>query len=109
MFDFRNQDVVSDSYLFRKSQYERDGQLATRLRGANGLYGYNPADVNSPNVGKSVATNSRSQGTRYHKVKKGETLSAIARKHGVTVSALCKLNRIGKNVRLRPGQILKYS
>jgi murein DD-endopeptidase MepM/ murein hydrolase activator NlpD len=110
MFDFRNQDVVGDSYLFRRSQYERDGRLATQLRGANGRYGYNPADVNSPNVGKSVEKSTRSQqSARYHKVKKGETLSVIARKHGTSVSALCKLNRISKNVRLRPGQILKYS
>ena len=107
MFDFRNQDVVNDSYLFRRNQYERDGAIATQLRGANGLYGYNPADVNSPNMGKSQAS-SRSQ-VRYHKVRKGETLYSIARKHGTTVSALCKLNRISKNVRLRTGQILKYS
>lgn len=107
MFDFRNQDVVADSYLFRRNQYERDGAIATQLRGANGLYGYNPADVNSPNTGKSQAS-SRSN-VRYHKVRKGETLYSIARKHGTTVSALCKLNRISKNVRLRTGQILKYS
>ena len=112
MFDFRNQDVVADSYLFRRNQYERDGLQATRLRGANGLYGYNPADVNSPTMGKSYAASdngSRSGNVRYHKVKKGETLYSIARKHGTTVAALCKLNRIGKNVRLRTGQILKYS
>jgi murein DD-endopeptidase MepM/ murein hydrolase activator NlpD len=107
MFDFRNQDVVADNYLFRRNQYERDGAIATQLRGANGLYGYNPADVNSPNMGKSVAHSTGN--VRYHKVKKGETLSAIARKHKTTVNALCKLNRIGKNIRLRPGQILKYS
>jgi murein DD-endopeptidase MepM/ murein hydrolase activator NlpD len=109
MFDFRNQDVVADNYMFRRNQYERDGLLATQLRGANGLYGYNPADVNSPNMGKSVAQSSGSGNVRYHKVKKGETLSAIARKHNTTVNALCKLNRIGKKIRLRPGQILKYS
>ena len=113
MFDFVNQDVVADSYMFRKDRYERDGRLATQLRGANGLYGYDPAMVNSSNVGKSNASvaSSASAGNaiRYHKVKKGETLSAIARKHGISVTDLCKLNRISKNVRLRPGQILKYN
>ena len=108
MFDFVNQDVVSDFYTFHKDTYEYDGRLATQLRGANGKYGYDPAMVNSPNVGKSRETGTRSS-ARYHKVRKGETLSAIARKHGTSVSAICKLNRISKNVRLRPGQILKYS
>ena len=109
MFDFANQDVVSDFYVFHKDSYEYDGRLATQVRGANGKYGYNPADVNSPNMGKSRETASNSGSTRYHKVKKGETLSAIARKHGTTVKALCRLNRISTSVRLRPGQILKYN
>ena len=109
-FDFRNQDVVADEYVYRKSTYNRDAAQATRLRGANGLYGYNPADVNIPNQGKSYdRSQAAAVSTRYHKVKKGETLSAIARKHKTSVAALCKLNRISKNVRLRPGQILKYN
>ena len=45
----------------------------------------------------------------YHKVKKGETLQSIARKHDMTVDELCRLNGIGRNVQLKPGQILKYN
>jgi LysM repeat protein len=59
-------------------------------------------------MGKSYSSEDRGS-VRYHKVRKGETLSAIARKHRTTVNALCKLNRISKSVRLRPGQILKYN
>lgn len=105
MFDFRNQDITADFYTYRKSTYNREAAEATRLRGANGQYGYDPADVNSPNRGRSMASAGSS---RYHKVKRGETLSAIARKHGTTVSALCKVNRIKKSVKLMPGQVLKY-
>lgn len=108
MFDFRNQDVTGDFYTYRKRTYQRDQALATQMRGANGLYGYNPADVNSSNVGKNGKKQAAQRSSRYHKVKKGETLFAIARKHGTTVDAICKLNRIGQKVKLRPGQILKY-
>jgi murein DD-endopeptidase MepM/ murein hydrolase activator NlpD len=108
MFDFVNQDIVSDFYEFRKDSYEFDGRLATQLRGANGKNGYDPAMVNSPNVGKSFDRTSV-RTSSYHKVRKGETLSSIARKHRTSVEAICKLNRISKNVRLRPGQILKYN
>ena len=45
----------------------------------------------------------------YHKVKKGETLQSIARKHDMTVDELCRLNGIGRNIKLNPGQILKYN
>ena len=108
MFDFVNQDIVDDFYMFHRDSYQDDGRMATLLRGANGKNGYDPAMVNSPNMGKSRDVAS-ARSTRYHKVRKGETLSAIARKHGTNVTTLCKLNRISKNVRLRPGQILKYN
>ena len=108
LFDFRNQDVVADEYVYRKSTYSRDAALATRLRGANAQNGYSVADVNSPNSDQARVS-VQSAPARYHKVKKGETLSAIARKHRTSVTALCRLNRISKNVRLRPGQILKYN
>ncbi len=41
----------------------------------------------------------------YHKVKKGETLTKIARKYGVTVSSIRKLNKVGKSV--KRGKTLK--
>jgi murein DD-endopeptidase MepM/ murein hydrolase activator NlpD len=46
---------------------------------------------------------------KYHAVRKGETLAAIARKYGVTVTALCKLNGIRPTTTLRIGQKLRYS
>ena len=46
---------------------------------------------------------------QYHKVAKGETLEAISKKRGVSIEKICKLNHITKKMRLRPGQILRYS
>jgi len=42
----------------------------------------------------------------YHTVKKGETLSGIARKYGMKASSLAKINGIGKGKGLREGQKL---
>ena len=36
MFDFRNQDVVDDYYMFHKSSYQRESVIANRLRGVGG-------------------------------------------------------------------------
>ena len=44
-----------------------------------------------------------------YKVRAGDTLSKIAKKHGTTVDRLCRLNNISRNKTLRPGQILKCS
>ena len=47
--------------------------------------------------------------SQVHKVRKGESLYDIAKKYGVTVDKLCRLNNISKRTTLRPGQILKSS
>ncbi len=50
-----------------------------------------------------------SRNKRYHKVRKGETLSTIAKRHGTTVSKICQLNRISRRTKIRPGQRLRYT
>lgn len=43
----------------------------------------------------------------YHTVKKGETLSKIAKKYGTSVNKICKLNGIRQNKKLQIGQKLR--
>ena len=112
MFDFRNQDVVSDFYTFRRANYSSESAQATRLRGASAQYVENerPSAREVASVTKTNRRNNTGTSeTRFHKVKKGESLSTIARKRGISVDKLCKLNHIGKSFRLTPGQILKYN
>ena len=110
MFDFKNQDVVGDTWTFRRSTYNRESSQATRLRGTGGIYRGGDglyADVKST-ASKSSKKKTRAQQGHNHKIQKGETLYSIARKHGTTVDALCKLNRIKKSVKLKPGRVLRY-
>ncbi len=51
----------------------------------------------------------RSSRARVYKVRSGDTLSKIAKKYGLTVDRLCRLNNISKRKALKPGQILKCS
>ncbi len=44
---------------------------------------------------------------KYHKVRKGETLSSIARKYSTTVAALRRDNGLGRKAGVRRGQSLK--
>lgn len=83
MFDFPKQDIVADTYTFRRTQGSKRA----------GSHDMQVAD-----------------GTiRYHKVKSGDTLSRIAKLRGVSVSTLCKLNRIKPTTTLRIGQVLRCS
>ena len=113
MFDFRNQDVTGDFWTFKRSKYAAESAQATRLRGANastsGAGRLETADDDDTEMAIAAPEVSFAPEVHFHKVKKGETLQAIAKKRGMTIDALCKLNHIGKNIRLMPGQILKYN
>lgn len=108
MFDFRNQDVVGDFYTYNARTYNSESREATALRGKIGNGGYTREDV----IGTSdvaYASKSYVEQKQYHKVRKGETLSAIAKKRGLSVDKLCKLNHIRKSMKIKPGMILRYS
>ena len=59
-----------------------------------------PPAISKPSRKKS------SQGSSYHRVRRGETLTSIASKHGTTVSRIKKLNNL-RSDRIREGQRLK--
>lgn len=81
LFDFVKQTVTGDSYLYRKpgSKYVENGKVKTA--------GPEP---------------------KYHKVKRGDTVSKIAHKHGVSQKTIYKLNGINSKTVLRLGMTLRY-
>lgn len=110
LFDFRNQDVIGDYYMFRRSTYEAEGVQANALRGKVGNGGYTAdqvrgtEEVAAPRYSATAETQ-----PRFHKVAKGETLQSIAKKRGLSVEEICRLNHISKSMRIKPGQILRCS
>lgn len=109
MFDFRAQDVTGDYYAFNKDTYDSESTNATCLRGKQDSSTYASTDSSDDYATNKRTTSGLTDQISYHKVKKGETLDRIAKKRGVTVEKICKLNHITKTMRLRPGQILRYS
>lgn len=83
LFDFEKQDIVADNYLFKKGN--------NRYRRANSSVMASNGDI------------------QYYKVRKGDSLSRIARKTGTSIDALCKLNKISRRTTLRIGQVLRCS
>lgn len=114
-FDFRNQDVTGDQYVFNRNTYDRESADATRERGKVGNGGYTRDMVQGGQLGRSetadeVVTNAINAPERlYYKVKNGETLESIASKLHVDVDKICRLNGFRKNQRVRTGQIVRYS
>ncbi|MBK3333055.1 transglycosylase SLT domain-containing protein [Persephonella atlantica] len=65
--------------------------------------GYN---LNVPYRKKKVTVKKVSYRLKYHYVKKGETLYRIAKKYGVSVEEIVKMNKIRDNL-IKPGMVLK--
>lgn len=84
LFDFEKQDIVADTYLFRKGN--------NRYRQSN-----------------SSAVASSGVDVQYYKVRSGDSLSKISKKTGVSIDRLCKLNGITRRTTLRINQVLKCS
>ena len=127
MFDFEHQDITGDYYVVRNGKVIKEQELAAATRSANHIKVEDEQNHNSsvaatsnkvPTAPTSTESNSQEQPiiapqtkekSISHSVKKGDTLSAIARKYGTTINKLCELNGIKTNTTLRPGQTLKCS
>ena len=113
-FDFRNQDVTGDYYTFHKRTYDNESEVATRERGKIGNGGYTH-DMIYGEVGRShddvpedVREAMNAPERVYYKVQNGETIASIAKKVGVSVEKIMRLNGFRKNQRVRAGMIIRY-
>ena len=81
LFDFKNQSVTGDYYMYRKpgSKYVENGKVK----------------VAGPE-------------SKFHKVKSGDTIEKIARKYGVSQRRIFELNGLNSQSIIRPGQNLRY-
>ena len=82
IFDFERQDVTGEFYVYRKGVYQE--------------------------IDKKTGKIIESTEPLYHKVRKGESLSVIARKCGVSVNTLYRLNKMNSKSVIRPGQSIRY-
>ena len=127
MFDFEHQDITGDYYVVRNGKVIKEQELAAATRSANHIkvedeQKHNSSVAATSNKVPAAPTSTESDSQEQpiivpqtkeksisHSVKKGDTLSAIARKYGTTINKLCELNGIKTNTTLRPGQTLKCS
>lgn len=92
IFDFKNKVAHTDTYTFTKQTY-------TKSRN------YEPERTLAKSE-KNPYTSGNSNRTTYT-VKKGDTLSSIARAYGMSATTLRKLNSLGSADMIKAGQTLK--
>lgn len=110
LFDFPNQDVTADYFVFNRSDCQ--GGLLTHAGGAGNQQDL--AQVDHPNR-KEFPNNqpahpkSQPQVTgNFYQVKNGDTLYSISRKIGISVEDISRFNNLGSKPVLHTGQILRY-
>lgn len=86
-----------------KSNTLKKGSTLTVARARSGNEDF--ARVEAELFGKRIAA-ANSKATSRYKVRRGDTLSTIARKHGLTTAQLARLNGLSSRRALKPGQIL---
>lgn len=86
--------AINTSYLY---DFPRNVLLSDRFLLTPEYFEYLKPSAHHPRVRKVV----------YHKVRSGQTLGAIARRYGISLSALRKMNRLGSRSTIRQGQKLR--
>lgn len=95
LFDFKNGLLCRETFLLKKSffsPYSKAGQ------------DFEEEVANEEQDKQEIATKAAIQ---YHKVRSGDTLGAIARKYGTSVSRLCTLNKIKPTTLLQLNRSLR--
>lgn len=93
IFDFANHTTHTDTYTFSKSTYTKARNFAP-----------------SKNLAQSETENPYKKGNdtkSTYTVKKGDTLSSIARSYGMSATTLRKLNSLASSDMIKAGQVLK--
>lgn len=127
MFDFVNQDVTANKYVFRRSEHiAQAGTTRAKAPAAKPAATTATKQITAP-VQKPItpASPAQTRATQQaqvsqttasvaaketsHKVQQGETLYSIARNNGMTVEQLCKKNGIPTSYVIKIGETLKLN
>ena len=102
IFDFANQTVHTDTYTFDKRTYKkpRNFDPAANTEYARQYRATHPQR-------ETAASSGSRKGASTYTIRRGDTLSRIASRNGVTVRQLCRLNGMTTKSKLTPGKKLR--
>lgn len=106
IIDFPSKTVHQEEYLVTNSSYRKTNNSSKAIITSN-----SPEKVSaSTKSNNTESTNKYVSGeVQYHRIQKGDTLGAISKKYGTSVSTLCNLNNINSRTVLRVGKSIRIS
>ena len=103
-FDFANQQVKQEEYYLLK---RTNGYALKKVKDMHHNANHSLYTTDNTFIKKEDRKSSQTIEAKEHKVQKGDTLYAIARKYNVTINKLCELNNISVNKILQIGMKLR--
>ena len=85
---------------------EQVDEISKKLGGTEKGKPTAPARIKTTAPGTAAEKPVSAEKKRYHNVRPGETLYRIAKRYGISVRELCRLNNISPNQAIHPGQKL---
>ncbi len=101
IIDFDNKVCHRDEYVVNSNSFRK-----TRSSSSNVASRPNNSNYQAP---KSASNKYVDGDVKYHRIRKGDTLGKIAKRYGVSVNHLCKVNNISTKTTLRIGRSLRVS
>lgn len=87
IFDFENKTTHTDTYTFDKQTFKKSRD-------------YSPSS-------RYKASKNKYKGKSTYRIRKGDSLSKIASRHGTSVTNLCRLNGLSKSSKLKVGRVIR--
>ena len=100
------QQLILDLDKSGRSLTEKVDEISKKLGVVEKAKPTAPARIKTTAPGTAGEKPASAETKRYHNVRPGETLYRIARRYGISVSELCRLNNISPNQAIHPGQKL---
>ena len=95
LIDFRSGELCRDMFLLKKSYFSIHSKAGQDF------------EDEIANEEQDKKEDAEKAAMRYHKIRSGDTLGAIARRYGTTVNNICRLNGIKSTTVLRIGRTLR--
>ncbi|HBT85534.1 MAG: peptidoglycan DD-metalloendopeptidase family protein [Fermentimonas sp.] len=102
IIDFPSKTVHQDEYLVTNSSYRKTNSSSRSVIKT-------AADSNNYRQPTAETNKFVSGEVQYHRIQKGDTLGAISRRYGTSVSKLCTLNNMTSKTVLRVGKTIRVS
>ncbi len=109
IIDFQKKAPHQEEYLVTNSSYRKTSNSSRVIVKSNAVSsGSNTSNYKEP--ASNTDTNKYVSGeVNYHRIQKGDTLGAIAKRYGISVNKICSLNNITPRTTLRIGKSIRIS